>query len=87
MSVSDVEAGQNGTHIAGGASETRSWRSGASSPIVKLIPARPQTNDCCLSLEVSTLARPELKAGIPRLRAVGTEQISGSGRLTLGTAR
>jgi len=35
--------------LEGGASETRSWRSGALSPIVKLILVRPRTDDCCPS--------------------------------------
>jgi hypothetical protein len=60
MSVPDMEADENGTwlaHTEGGASETRSWRIGAASPIVKLILVRPRTDDCCPSLEVSTQAK------------------------------
>ena len=43
--------------LESGASETRSWRSGAPSPFRKLILVRSRTNDGCPSLEVSTQAK------------------------------
>src|SRR5258707_5423455 len=60
MSGPDMKADENGAgrrHTGGGASETRSWRIGATSPIRKLILVRSRTNDCCPSREVSTQAK------------------------------
>jgi hypothetical protein len=63
MSVPDMEADENGVHgaywriLSDGAGETRLWHFGAASPIRKLIPVRPRTDDCRPSLEVSTQAK------------------------------
>ncbi len=55
--------------LDGGAGETRSWCSGATSPSMKLILVRSRTNDCCPSREVNT----QVKLVFPSHRSLAAE--------------